>query len=70
MELVPTQPSGSDVYGAKLYEHPTEANAEKLAYSAEASRMSTERSFTKMRKQLVTVFFKKDSCRLAKFVFD
>jgi len=31
-------------------EHPTEANAEKLAYSAEASRMSAERSITKMRK--------------------
>lgn len=31
-------------------EHPTEANAEKLAYSAEASRMSVERNFTKMRK--------------------
>ena len=70
MELVPTQPSGSDVYGAKLHEHPPEPNAEKLAYFAEASRMSAERSFTKMQKQLVTVFFKKDSCKLERFVFN
>jgi hypothetical protein len=29
--------------------HPPEPNAEKLAYFAEASRMSTERSFVKLQ---------------------
>ena len=30
-------------------QHPPEPNAEKLAYSAEASRMSTERSFVNLK---------------------
>ncbi len=49
-KLASCLPSGSDVCGAKLHEHPPESNAEKLAYSAEASRMSMERSFMKMQK--------------------
>ncbi len=53
-KLASCLPSGSDVCGAKLHEHPPESNAEKLAYSAEASRISMERSFMKIFPSLQT----------------